>query len=192
MRELLPFLVLALVLAGCVRPAGDDDDTTLDPNFDAAFLPQGPNPPQAPTRAVVEHIIDGDTGRFRLDGGFSESVRFLSIDTPEMNAGNSDPPECYGPESTARTEALLPEGTTVWLTWDGEYRDGFDRMLCYIFVGETPAVDTYDDWINLTLVKEGYGRAFIFSNNQTFRSVFEGAEQDARDADLGRWGDCGF
>lgn len=191
MRLCLPLLAAALLLAACPR-GGDDDDSTLDPNFDAAVLPQGPTPPQAPVRAVVEDIIDGDTGRFRLDGGFSESVRFLSIDTPEMNAGTSDPPECYAQESTARTEALLPVGTTVWLTWDGEYSDGFDRLLCYIFVGETPSTDTYDDWVNLTLVEEGYGRAFIFSNNQTFRSVFEDAEQDARSADLGRWGECGF
>ncbi len=192
MRRLLLFSLVALV-AGCPRPGqDDDDDSTLDPNFDAAFLPQGPNPPQPPTKATVEAIFDGDTGRFRLDEGFSESVRFLSIDTPEMNGGSSDPPECYAAEATARTEELLPVGSTVWLTWDGEYRDGFDRLLCYIFVGETPSIDTYDDWVNLTLVEEGYGRAFIFSNNQTFRSVFEDAEQNARDADAGRWGECGF
>lgn len=185
-------LLLCVLLAACPRPGDDDDDSTLDPNFDPAFLPQGPNPPQPPTRATVEQIFDGDTGRFRLEDGFSESVRFLSIDTPEMNGGNSDPPQCYAEEATARTEELLPEGTTVWLTWDGEYRDGFDRLLCYIHVGETPSVDTYDDWVNLSLVREGYARAFIFSNNQTFRTVFEDAEQDARDADLGRWGECGF
>ena len=189
-RRLLALLP-ALLLVACPRP-GDDDDDTPDPNFDPAFLPQGATPPQAPTKATVDFVIDGDTGRFELDGGFTENVRFLSIDTPEMNAGNNDPPECFAEEATARSVALLPEGATVWLTWDGEYSDSFDRLLCYIFVGETPSVDSYEDWVNLTLVDEGYARAFIFDNNQTFRSVFEDAEQSARDADRGRWGDCGF
>jgi len=184
-------VLLCVLVAGCPRP-GDDDDSTPDPNFDPAFLPQGDNPPNVPVQATVEQIFDGDTGRFRIDDSFTESVRFLSIDTPEMNAGNGDPPECYAEEATARAEELLPEGTRVWLTWDGEYSDSFDRLLCYVFVGETPSIETYDDWVNLTLVDEGFARAFIFSNNQTFRTLFEAAEEDARDADRGRWGECGF
>lgn len=182
----------ALLCAACPTRGSDDDDSTPDPNFDAAFLPQGPNPPRAPVQATVQEIFDGDTGRFRLDSGETRSVRFLSIDTPEENAGNPDPPECYADEATDRTEELLPEGTRVWLTWDGEEQDGFDRLLSYIFVGETPSVDNYDAWVNLKLVQEGYARAFIFSNNQTYRTTFEGAEQDAKDANLGRWGACGF
>lgn|GEM_PF-3789343 len=188
----LALLGLASLLLACPGRGGDDDDSTLDPNFDAAMLPQGPNPPHAPMQAEVMSITDGDTGRFRLSDGDQRNVRFLSIDTPEMNAGNSDPPECYAQESTDRTEELLPVGTKVWLTWDGEYQDGFDRLLSYIFVGETPDVTSYDNWVNLKLVQEGYGRAFIFSNNQTYRTLFEDSEQDARDADLGRWSECGF
>jgi micrococcal nuclease len=182
----------ALLLVACPS-RGDDDDSTLDPNFDAALLPQGPTPPHVPIAAEVLSITDGDTGRFRLDDGTVRNVRFLSIDTPEMNATNSDPPECYAQEATDRTSQLLPPGTRVWLTWDGELQDSFDRLLCYIFVGQTPSADEpYDDWINLTLVEEGYARAYIFDNNQTWRSTFEGAEQAARNGDLGRWGTCGF
>lgn len=185
-------IACSLVLLACPGKGTDDDDSTLDPNFDSANLPQGPNPPHAPIGAEVIDIFDGDTGRFLLDDGDLRSVRFLSIDTPEENPTNSDPAECYAEEATIRTEALLPRGTRVWLTWDGELQDGFDRLLCYIFVGETPSTDTYDDWVNLKLVQEGYARAFIFNNNQTYRDLFEGAESDARNADLGRWGECGF
>ena len=186
-------LAACALLVACPGRGGDDDDSTLDPNFDAALLPQGPNPPHEPIGAEVIDIYDGDTGRFLLDDGDLRSVRFLSIDTTEMNSGSSDPPECYAQEATDRTEELLPRGTRVWLTWDGELQDQFDRLLCYIFVGQTPSADEpWDDWVNLTLVKEGYARAFIFDNNQTWRDTFEGAEQDARAADLGRWGECGF
>ena len=187
----LLILVLAGSLAACPRP-GDDDDDTPDPNFDPSLLPQGPNPPRPPTQATVQTLYDGDTGRFWLDNGEVRSVRFLSIDTPEMNGGSGAPPECYAEEATARAEELLPDGTRVWLTWDGEEQDGFDRLLSYIFIGETPSTDTTEDWVNLTLVEEGYARAFIFSNNQTYRDVFEGAEATARQEDVGRWSECGF
>ncbi len=182
----------SLFLVACPSGGSDDDDSTLDPNFDPAFLPQGPNPPREPIGAEVIDIFDGDTGRFLLDDGDLRSVRFLSIDTPEENATNNDPPECYADEATLHTESLLPRGTRVWLTWDGELQDGFDRLLSYIFVGQTPSTDSYEDWVNLELVQQGYARAFIFNNNQTFRDLFEGAESDARNADLGRWGECGF
>jgi len=183
-------LLLALLCAGCPL-RGDDDDAT-EP-FDPSVLPMGPNPPRQPTMATVQQIFDGDTGRFRLDSGETRSVRFLSIDTPEENAGSGDPAECWANEATARTEEMLPEGTRVWLTWDGEEQDGFDRLLCYIFRGEHPeGGDASPDWVNYTLVREGHARAFIFSNNQTYRDVFESAEAAARNEDLGRWGACGF
>ena len=187
------FALLGLgLLVACPRPSSSDDDDTPDPNFDAGFLPQGPQPPHAPMQAELLEIYDGDTGRFRLDDGDVRSVRFLSIDTPEMNATSGDPPECYAPEATDRAEELLPVGTSVWLTWDGEYQDAFDRLLCYIFVGETPDVTTYDSWVNYRLVREGYAVAYIFSNNQTYRDVFEGAEAEARSDNVGRWDECGF
>lgn len=191
MNVRLALLGVAVLLAAC--PGRSDDDDSTEP-FDPSVLPQGPNPPQEPTQAEVLQIFDGDTGRFRLSTGEVRSVRFLSIDTTEMNGGSPEPPECYAEEATARTEGLLPVGQQVWLTWDGEYQDAFDRLLCYIFIGEYPDAesDEYADWINLRLVREGYARAFIFDNNQTWRDLFEGAEQDARDADLGRWGECGF
>ncbi len=125
-------------------------------------------------------VWDGDTAEVRDADGFEESVRFLNIDTPEVG-------ECWSSEATDAAESMLPEGQAVWLTWDGELRDGFGRLLCHLFVGEAPSEE---DWVNLALVREGHAEALIFDENDTFREEFEDAEAEARDAGLGRWGAC--
>ncbi len=47
-------------------------------------------------------------------GGQQETVRLIGIDTPETVKPDS-PVECFGPEASARTKELLPEGTPVRL-----------------------------------------------------------------------------
>jgi len=177
-------LVLALaVTAACGPPPADDDDAV---DFSPDDLPAGDDAPQGPTRASVLWVYDGDTAEMRLDDGFDESIRFLNIDTPETNDGSGQA-ECWANEAEDRTRDQLPSGQVVWLTWDGELRDGFGRMLCHIFVGEAP---TEDDWLNLSLVEEGHAEAFIFAANDTYRDRFEDAEADARQAGRGQWGAC--
>jgi len=174
---LLGLLILSISACGPRLGSGDDDD---DGPFDPAALPQGADAPRAPSLATVLFLYDGDTAEVRDADGFEESVRFLNIDTPEVG-------ECWSSNATAASEELLPEGQAVWLTWDGELRDGFGRLLCHLFVGERPTVD---DWVNLALVREGHAREFVFDQNDTYRDEFEAAEQEAQDANLGQWGNC--
>jgi micrococcal nuclease len=174
MRSLL---LLTLLLTACGPRAPDDDDA---PDFDPADLPQGLDPPRDPIVATIVSVFDGDTARVDDEDGFSETVRFLNIDTPETG-------DCWAGQATAAAEELLPVGQSVWLTWDGELRDGFGRLLCHLFVGEEP---TEQDWVNLQLVTAGHASAFIFDANDTYRDTFEDAEREARDAGLGQWGAC--
>ena len=60
-------IACSLVLLACPGNGTDDDDSTLDPNFDSANLPQGPNPPHAPIGAEVIDIFDGDSVRGALE-----------------------------------------------------------------------------------------------------------------------------
>lgn len=175
-------LMLSLSLLGCPSAAGDDDDAV---DFSPDELPQGLDAPRGPEQATVLWVYDGDTAEMRLDDGFDESIRFLNIDTPETSGDYG--PECWASEANDRTEELLPAGQVVWLTWDGELRDGFGRMLCHIFVGEAP---TEDDWVNLGLVEDGHATAFIFAANDTYRDLFEQAEADARQQGRGQWSSC--
>ena len=163
--------------------AGDDDDAVDDDDtFDGEDLPQGWDPPHAPARGTVVSVYDGDTATLDLDDFGQQTVRFLNINAPELN-GN----ECWSEEARDRTRQLLPEGTVVWLTWDGELEDPYDRLLCHVFKGNHP---TEDDWINLQLVEEGHAEAYIFEANDTFEDEFLEAEWDAYSDDLGMWGAC--
>ena len=44
--------------------------------------------------------------------------------------------------------------------------------------------------MNLTLVREGDAREFVFDENDTYRAEFEAAEAAARQEDAGMWGAC--
>ena len=160
----------------------DDDDIDDDDTYDPSILPQGVNAPREPARAEIVSVYDGDTATMDLDDFGQQTVRFLNINTPELS-GN----ECWSEEARDRTRELLPVGTVVWLTWDGELEDLYDRLLCHIFAGVHP---TQADWVNLQLVEEGHAEAYIFEENDTFEDYFYDAEWDAYQSGLGMWGEC--
>ena len=167
--------------------AGDDDDV-VEPScddivgFDGSGLPEGANAPREAVCAKIISVYDGDTATMDLADWGQQTVRFLNIDTPELSSN-----DCWADEATERTQELLPVGSLVWLTWDGELTDQFDRLLCHIFAGETPG---YEDWINLQLVAEGHAEAFIFEANDTYEDEFNDAEWNAWQQGLGLWGEC--
>ncbi|HWJ64124.1 MAG TPA: thermonuclease family protein, partial [Acidimicrobiales bacterium] len=73
--------------------------------------------------ATVTHVVDGDTVDLAI-GGATERARLLGIDTPETVKPNA-PVDCFGPEASARTKALLPDGTAVVVQRDREARDRY-------------------------------------------------------------------
>ena len=56
----------------------------------------------------------------------------IGVDTPET-VKPSSPVECFGPEASAATKALLPAGTPVRLVRDVEAKDRYDRELFYVY-----------------------------------------------------------
>jgi micrococcal nuclease len=133
-------------------------------------------------RATVVRVVDGDT--VVLDfGDVTESVRLIGIDTPETVRPDS-PVECYGPEASAHTSALLPEGTVVRVERDLEARDDYGRLLAYVYRISDAL------FVNLEIVEKGYGRPFPFPPNTTHATTFVQAARDAERGDLGLWSAC--
>lgn len=136
-----------------------------------------------PAHATVVRVIDGDTVEVSI-GGHDETVRLLGIDTPETVKPDS-PVECYGPEASATTKSLLPEGTGVRLVRDVEPRDGYGRLLAYVY-------RTSDElFVNLRLVEVGAAEPFPFEPNTTFAASIVAAAVAAEAAGLGLWSACG-
>jgi len=148
-----------------------------------------PSPPRSTTidtvvasNAVVVGVVDGDTIDVDIDGT-SERVRLIGIDTPETKKPDT-PVECFGPEATAFTIALLPPGVPVRLERDIEGRDAYDRLLAYVF----RATDGL--FVNLALVEGGFAVPFPFEPNIAHAAEFADAARSADSASLGLWAEC--
>lgn len=135
---------------------------------------------QANQFAEVVFITDGDTVRLNIDG-VEESVRLIGIDTPEVRAG-SEPIQCFGQEASDGLAALLPIGSQVEIQRDVEARDRFDRLLLYLFVGDT--------FINEELVRQGFAASRSFPPNTTRQDTLDAAQQDAIANNRGLWAVC--
>ena len=122
--------------------------------------------------ATVASVTDGDTIRVVLADGTNEPVRLIGIDAPER-----------GHDFSAESKALmvsLVEGETVYLVSDVSNRDRFDRLLRYVYVGET--------FINEEMVESGLAVAREYPPDIAQADVLEAAQERAADGDRGPWG----
>jgi micrococcal nuclease len=133
-------------------------------------------------RAVVDGVIDGDTLVVRFAGA-TEHVRLLGIDTPE-SVDPRRPVECFGPEASSETEALLPPGTVVRVERDVEARDDYGRLLAYVFRADDGL------FVNLALLESGHAELLSITPNIAYADRLRDAAATARAARRGLWGAC--
>ncbi len=98
----------------------------------------------------------------RIDGR-KEKVRLIGIDTPETKKPDT-PVQCFGPEASAYTAALVPVGTKVHLERDAEARDVYGRLLAYVYRADDGL------FVNLDVIRHSDGRIYL-----AWRSGEEGA-----------------
>lgn len=132
----------------------------------------------ASTTAAVLRVIDGDTIDVRI-GDTTERVRYLGIDTPEPYAGTA--PECYATEASAANRALVAN-QTVTLVRDTENRDDYNRLLRYVYVGDT--------FVNAALVADGYATALPIAPNTRHAQQLYALERQAASSTVGLWQTC--
>jgi len=125
---------------------------------------------------VVEKVVDGDT--LTLANG--AKVRFIAIDTPETVKPNW-PVEPFGPEASAFTKAAIERnGNQVYLRFDKERLDKYNRHLAYVYVA--------DVLLNEALVRNGLARVELqYNNSAAMERLLYQAEQSARADRLGIW-----
>ena len=133
--------------------------------------------------ATVVEVVDGDTVVLAI-GGREEHVRLIGIDTPEVFVGAGEQPECYGPEASAFTAALLPPGTAVVVTRDVVGRDDYGRLLAYVALPDGTLV-------NEAIVAAGFATPLSIVPNTTYTTRFVNAAIAAEAAELGLWAACG-
>jgi micrococcal nuclease len=133
-------------------------------------------------RGTVVRVVDGDTIVVRI-GGHDENVRLIGIDTPET-VDPDRPVMCFGPEASAETHRLLPDGTEIRLVRDVEARDAYGRLLAYVY---NAADGTF---VNLALARGGFADVLAIPPNTAHGDELRAAVIDAKEARRGLWGGC--
>jgi len=164
--------VLFLVIAIAVLVFDGDDDQGGDERGGSGGAGR-----EAATVAVTD-VVDGDTIHALVDGE-DESVRYIGIDTPEVDP--SIGVECFGKEASARNKTLVAD-ERVRLVFGAERRDRYGRLLAYVYVG--------DVFVNAEIVRGGYARTLEIEPNTQRAPLLNRLEQDAANAGRGLWGAC--
>ncbi len=142
-------VLLLLLLAACSQ-------TTPDPNpSDGEF-------------ATVTRVIDGDTIDVELNGEIVR-VRYIGVNTPERDE------VCF--QDATDANANLVNGQRVRLVKDVSETDRFDRLLRYVYVGDT--------FVNAELVEQGFAESVRFPPDTRHAATFDRLEDEARRANIG-------
>ena len=168
-------IALVLALSMCSTPT-----PTIPPTpTPTPILPPTSTPiPGEKQEALVLRVVDGDTIYVRLDGK-QYSVRYIGIDTPETHHP-TDGADYWGFEATDANKSMVKEGQTVILQRDISETDIYNRLLRYVFVGDT--------LVNAELVRMGLARVLFYEPDVLHRPEIKAAEAEAQEARRGLYG----
>jgi micrococcal nuclease len=147
-----------------------------------APIPGAPDRPTGPTQdATLVRVVDGDTIRVTV-GGVEEPVRYIGIDTPELNLSSPATPDPYA-EAATRANAQLLAGGRLVLEKDVSERDQYGRLLRNVWVERDGA------WmlVNLALVGEGYAQVSTYPPDVKYVDALLAAQRAAREDERGLW-----
>ncbi len=149
MNKLLFVIIIAIVLVGCYESDYSND------NF------------------KVVYIYDGDT--VKLSNG--EKVRYIGIDTPEMNYNN--PPAEYFAQEAKEYNAKLVLGKKVKLEFDVVKRDKYGRLLAYVYID--------GKHISQEMIERGFAKVLMIPPNLKFADYFLRLQNLAKEERRGIW-----
>ncbi len=143
-------------------------------------------------RAKVLRIIDSDTIECDIEEIEIKRIRLIGIDAPESD--ENDKLNTYaskynksaleiirlGNESKKFAERLLPKGSKVFLEFDSQKLDMYERLLAYVWLEN-------GKMLNKITVEEGYADVFIISPNTKYATELLEAQKIAKLSRKGMW-----
>lgn len=151
-------------------------------SFDPSSLPSGASPCREPSQVEVTYVVDGDT-IWGISEGVEASFRLIGLNTPELSYAGSAA-ECWGDEARAAMMSLLDE-QEVWISFDADCYDDYDRLLVYLHAGESG-----ERFVNKNMLVNGHGDVMTIEPNSTYKNQFQAAKALAQAKDFGMWGAC--
>lgn len=132
---------------------------------------------QIPVELV--RVTDGDTIKVIYEGE-ERNIRYLLIDTPEIDHKNPAGTEQFAREAAERNEALLTSGKVTIEFDEGDSEDKYGRLLAYIYVDGKS--------VQKTLLEEGLARvAYVIEPNTKYIDLFNEAANVAKAGGKGVW-----
>ncbi len=139
--------------------------------------------------ATLVRTTDGDTSTFSLkNSGFTYTIRYLGIDTPESTAGY----EKWGKAASLWNANILNNATEIVLE-SNDYKVNYDsngtRVLAYVWY----KASSDSEWRNLNIetVQEGYSKYTGTSSSikADYHEAFTNAQNQASEKKLKLFGD---
>lgn len=128
----------------------------------------------------LDKCIDGDTARFLINGE-SKTVRFLSINAPEIKHDEVEK-EFFGSESSEYTCKLLSRASSIKLQYDpkSDKVDKYDRVLAWVYVD--------GELLQKELVSKGYAEVKYVYDDYLYSKELKDLENISKEKKLGMWG----
>lgn len=109
--------------------------------------------------AYVEKVIDGDTILVKMKNILYE-VRYIGVNTPEFDR----PQEPAAQYATDINRELL-QGKMIWMVKDVRERDKYQRLLRFVFVGDT--------FVNYELIRLGVAEVKDYPPDLSCQKLFK-------------------
>lgn len=123
----------------------------------------------------VDRVVDGDTMIVYIDGERTR-VRLIGIDTPESVAPEEERNTQEGIIVSDYVKELMDDaGYEVWLEYDNEIYDQYDRTLAYVYID-------YDGelvMLERILLEEGMAETVLYGTNDRYYDEFRELERNA-------------
>ena len=146
-----------------LRPGGAADLTAMD-------------------KVRIDRVVDGDTFIvYRKDR--PQRLRLIGLDAPESYSHHDPDLRTHPGESVSRIVEAWLDGREVYLQFDKEKHDPYERLLAYMWLDEHTMV-------NEVLVRQGLVWQHRYPPNTRFNDYFEELEALAKNQGRGIWGNA--
>ncbi len=134
--------------------------------------------PKQTDSVTLVKVIDGDTIEVNINGK-NERIRYIGIDTPEMDDNRPDI-KCFAEEAKSRNAELLNASFTLESDSSQTDRDKYNRLLRYVILNDGSNVSEI-------LIEEGHGYEYTYDIPYKYQSEFKNAQKSAENELSGLW-----
>lgn len=141
------------------------------------------------TACRVVRVVDGDTIIVSLNG-VEQRVRMIGVDCPESVSEDEEENSIYGQYASDYTKQQLYEGKIIYLTFDEEKYDQYNRLLAYIWMNKD--TENIDNMYQNILLSAGYATAERYEPNTLYYTELFCTMAEAAKERKGLWADETF